>query len=185
MKRLVCKMIFITAVFIGVNCGLGGYAALCGAEPYVPWNIGLPVLLILLLLAGDLSDVLFPQDTVRHQKIFRLCKNVLFWLTAVFWLILLVPGALSVAIRIAVIAAAVLLRSIVQLIKKPGIRKQFLAYLQGQGIPAENLCNDNIRLSLVRLLRGKPGWVIEAEFKDAPNGIRRYGYRKNVFYPEN
>lgn len=182
MKRLTCKMIFITAVFIGVNCGLGGYAALCGAEPYVPWNIGLPGLLILLLLAGDLSGVLFPQDTVRHQKIFRLCKTVLFWLTVVFWLIFLVPGARFVVIPI---AAAVLLRSIVQLIKKPRIRKQFLAYLQDQGIPAENLCNDDTRLSLVRQLRGKPAWVIEAEFKDAPNSIRRYSYRKNVFYPEN
>ena len=70
-------------------------------------------------------------------------------------------------------------------IKKRKIRKQFLAYLQDQGIPAENLCNDDIRLSLVRLLRGKSAWVIEAEFKDAPNSIRRYGYRKNVFYPEN
>ena len=182
MKRLTCKMIFITAVFIGVNSGFGGYAALCGAKPAIPWQIGMPILLILLLLAGDLSGVLFPQDTVRHQKIFRLCKTVLFWLTVVFWLIFLVPGARFVVIPI---AAAVLLRSIVQLIKKPGIRKQFLAYLQGQGIPAENHCNDDIRLSLVRQLRGKPAWVIEAEFKDAPNSIRRYGYRKNVFYPEN
>ena len=85
MKRLVCKMIFITAVFIGVNWCLGGYAALGGAEPIVPWKIGFPGLLALLFLTGVLGERWFPEKTLQQKKVFRTVSLVLFWLTLGVW----------------------------------------------------------------------------------------------------
>ena len=85
MKRLVCKMIFITAVFIGVNWCLGGYAALCGAEPIVPWKIGFPGLLVLLFLSGVLAEKCFPQSIPKQKKVFRIYSLILFLLTLGVW----------------------------------------------------------------------------------------------------
>lgn len=85
MKRLVCKMIFITAVFIGVNWCLGGYAALGGAEPIVPWKIGFPGLLVLLFLSGVLAEKCFPQSSPKEKKVFRIYSLILFLLTLGVW----------------------------------------------------------------------------------------------------
>lgn len=180
MKRLIYKMIFITAVFIGVNAAFCGYAAACGAPTIVPWKIGCPVLLVLLYPAGVLTEALFPERSLRPKKIFRTVSMIQFLLTLGLWSVVI----FLYTVWIWFLPAGVLL-GVILYIKKRKIRKQFRAYLQDQGIPAENLCNDDIRLSLVRLVCGKSAWVIEAEFKDAPNSIRRYSYRKNVFYPEN
>lgn len=85
MKRLICKMIFITSVFVGVNCGFGGYAALCGAEPLVPWKIGFPGLLALLFLSGVLAEKCFPQSDPKQKKLFRIYSLILFLLTLGVW----------------------------------------------------------------------------------------------------
>ena len=179
MKRLIYKMIFITAVFIGVNAAFCGYAAACGAPTIMPWKIGCPVLLVLLYPAGVLTEALFPERSLRPKKIFRTVSMIQFLLTLGLWSVVI----FLYTVWIWALPAAMIL-GVILYIQKGKIRKQFRAYLQKQGIPENGIRSDNIRFSLRQILRSRSVWIAETELVSEPERIRTYGYHAAEFIPE-
>lgn len=179
MKQLLWKLIFITAVFVGVNAAFCGYAAACGAPTIVPWKIGCPVLLVLLYPAGVLTEALFPERSLRPKKIFRTVSMIQFLLTLGLWSVVI----FLYTVWIWFLPAGVLL-GVILYIQKRKIRKQFRAYLQKQGIPETGIRSDHIRFSLWRILRNRSVWIAETELVSEPERIRTYGYHAAEFIPE-
>ena len=85
MKRLICKLVFMTSVFVGVNSAFCGYAAACGAQTIVPWKIGFPGLFVLFFLSGVLAEKFFPQENSAQKKVFIAVSLILFLLTLGVW----------------------------------------------------------------------------------------------------
>ena len=174
MIRMFLKLTVVIAAFAGSLLLLGYYFACAGAEGFIPWQIGCPLSLAILLLTGDLGEALLPQHTLVQKKVFRMISRGLFFAAICLWF--------SVVIYVVALVEAVLI--ILSLKKKKKIRELFAAYLQKQGLPADSGEEALIRYSLWHLLRDKPAWIIEAELGDTP-GIRRFGSEDGVIIPEN
>ena len=176
MKKLLIKLAVVIAAFIVSVSLLCYYAASCGNPGFTPWENSCAVSLAVLLLAGELGEALFPEDTLFRKKVFRIISRVLLLAAVFIWFIW---DFCRFAVAVSVCAVIFIL----PLIKKYRIRKAFDAYLQKQGIPKDSVRSTLVRFSPLRLLRGRPAWMIEAEFADTP-GIRRFGSKNGGIIPE-
>lgn len=174
MIRLLIKLAVVIAAFVGSLYLLLYYIACAGAEGVIPFELGCPLSLALVLLAGDLGNVVFPQKTLAQKKTIRVVSRGLFLTALSLWFFYF----------IVFIALAAIYPVIRYLKKKQRIGELFADYLQKQGIQKDFLKDMLIRFSPWRLLRDRPAWVIEAEFADTP-GIRRYSSEDGVIMPEN
>ena len=188
MRKLLLKLLAATAVFVCVNWEYVGYTeewlnvdlGRWGAPVFLPWGIGIPLLLILLFLTGTLGEALFPQDVLAHRKVFRAVTQTEFWLTLLVW------TAFNFLVYIMflfwlIIPAAILFGLFLE--KKSKIADRFIGYLQEQGIPAGSVKDISVHFSLWNHLRSLPEWQIETEYADTP-GIRTYRCIGRDFSPE-
>lgn len=122
MRKLLIKLAVVIAAFIGSVSLLGYYAASCGAPMFTPWKISCAISLAV-LLAGELGESLFPEDTLFRKKVFRIISRVLFFTAVCIWFVWdLYRFVIAVSI------CAIIF--IVSWIKKHHIRKHLDAYLQ-------------------------------------------------------
>ena len=169
MLRLICKLAVVTAAFAGSVLLLCYYFASAGAPCFIPWEIGCPLSLLILLLAGELGEALFPQPVLIQKAAFRVISRGMFCAALCLWFF----------IYIIVVMLVTVLQMMLFGKKKRSIHTVFAAYLQKQGIPEDSVREELIRFSLWNLVRDRPAWIIEAEFADTP-GIRRFFYEDHV-----
>lgn len=162
MRKLFIKLAVVIAAFIVSVSLLCYYAASCGAPVFTQWENSCAVSLAVLLLAGELGEALFPEDTLFRKKVFRVISRVLFFAAVCIWFV-----CDLYRFGIAVSICAIIF--IVSRIKKHHIRKHFDAYLQKQGIQKDSVRNTLIWFSPRLLLRDKLAWIIAAEFADTPD----------------
>lgn len=185
MQKLIVKLICATAVFICVNWIYCGYLeewvrvdlGFPTGPTFLPWPIGIPLLLVLLYLTGELGEKYFPQQTLKQRRIFRAVTKAEFWGTVCLWSIF---NFLQYVILFSWLLVAVsIVLSMKYQAKRLSVREAFTAYLREQEVPADSVLGISIRYSLLRRLRRLPEWVIEAEFTDTP-GVRSYFFSEKT-----
>lgn len=194
MKRLLIKLMLSAAVFFGVNACFCGYAAACGAPSVVPYQIGMPLLFLLMWAVMHVSARCFPQKTLRQTQIFRVVSGAMFWSTAAVWGTILlgavdglsillkernIYGLVLSADKIIFLLAAAACICIVW--KRKQVKAKFLAYLQTQGISAGDVRTVSVQYRHLHRLRRCTCWQITAEFCRAPEMIRVYEYAAGQF----
>lgn len=85
MKRLVIKLLLSALAFAGVNAGICGYAAAKGARVFLPWKIGIPLLIVLFQVFIILNACICPLETKKQKRIYLCISEGLFVLTAGVW----------------------------------------------------------------------------------------------------
>ena len=95
MKRTIIRLLLNAAAFLGVNAGIAGFAAAKGAPTVLPWEIGVPLLIVLFQAAIILNARILPLETKKQKAVYWVISETLFALTAGIWGYIILTALLS------------------------------------------------------------------------------------------
>ena len=85
MKRLIAGLLISAAACFVCNAGIGGFAAAAGAPTIIPWEIGVPLLIVLFQVVIIVTARMLPPETKKQRIVYWAVSEILFAATAGIW----------------------------------------------------------------------------------------------------